>query len=415
MFDLEFEMNTNKKLAYQFLQSWLLSIIVCAFLTISGMFIANGRYDYLMPFIAFTNVLVIVIGVFSFVFMIFYKFKGFALEHTSSITKQNAPNPENSHATSPRFNFSIKRVISRLFLTLIVSIIFHVSTFPFLRRAEGLLDTQQAAIGTGNILRVAVLWSVFSALALFLTFSKKRFRMVSTLLVCVWVVGVCLFLFTSIKSLTDRSCKRSDPYPMPQEVERALSLIAQRMGVNDALSTYLALAYKNRNCISIQYSETPYGLEGMFIQTEDLQKMEVYMRGDYQGFDDLSIATILVHELSHVGQHLDKELNDAQIDCFDDEAEAFLNQAVFLSQLNAEEQRSIFTRLEDNQDLNPAFGVVLLTSAFTNESYDACVTLQNANNLSQEQFNDCVWTGVRNKLKEVVMESEYYQLQCRDR
>lgn len=62
--------------------------------------------------------------------------------------------------------------------------------------------------------------------------------------------------------------------------------------------------------------------------------------------------------------------------------------------------------------INPAFTVFLLTDQRVGEAYNACQRLQNENNLNQNQFNECVWTGAQNKIEKDVRDDTYYQKQC---
>ncbi len=316
-----------------------------------------------------------------------------------------------------KYNFSIKRILSRLVLTGIVTTLFFIAMFPFLRVADGLLYEQRAAIGQENMWRIVFLWALFTTLFLFVTFWKKRFRMVTVFLIVFWVIGTSLVVFLSYRDNSDR-CLRSYPYPAPKEIDRALDLIAQRLNVEEDFDTYIGKAFQFRNCLNIQYIDELAGKdnpEGIFlIDGSTLDNLQIYVKPEYQSYDDLTIATLLVHELTHVGQYINEEINDITVECIDSEAEAFTVQSVFLAQLNEEERRSIFARINEDVEKNPAFQVLLVTEEMTNESYWACDELREKNSLTELQFNECVWTGTTNKLKDVVSEDEYYEEQCRE-
>jgi uncharacterized membrane protein HdeD (DUF308 family) len=76
-----------------------------------------------------------------------------------------------------RYNIFFKRIVSRLFLTGVVGIIFGIAMFPFMRVANSLLFQQKASIGGENLLRMIALWGIFTAIVTLFAFWKKHFRM----------------------------------------------------------------------------------------------------------------------------------------------------------------------------------------------------------------------------------------------
>ena len=314
-----------------------------------------------------------------------------------------------------RFNLSFKRIISRLFLTGVIGIIFGIAMFPFMRVADDLLFEQRAAIGGQNMIKMVALWGLFTLIVSLFTFWKKKFRMVSVLLIICWIISIT---FVSLINLNDKSnlrCQRSTPYKTEKEFDRVLDLIAQRLNIENNYAGYYGNAFIYRNCIDIQYSEKAkdMGAEGLFFSEDPkLQDLKILINPDYKSFDDLSISTIMIHELTHVGQYVDQIKNKKTIDCFESEADAFTSQAIFLSQLNKEEIRSIYSRIKDNLNINPAFNILLGIEEKQTEAYKACDRLKVENNLTPQQFNECVWTGTKNKLLIEIKADPYYQKQC---
>ncbi len=315
-----------------------------------------------------------------------------------------------------RFDFSFKRIFSRLFLTGVLGIVFGIAMIPFLRVADDLLYTQKASIGGENILRMIALWGIFTLIVSMFAFWKKRFRMVSVLLIGCWIVSILFGGLIFIRDQGTLTCKRSTQYPLDSEFNRVLDLIAQRLDVEKNYGTYWGSAFNYRNCLDIQYSETSkqLGAEGLFIAEDPtLQDIKILISPDYKAYDDLTISTILIHELTHVGQSIKQTVDKTKSDCFSDEAEAFTSQAIFMSQLNKEEVRSIYSRIRENVNANPAFQILLGIEQKQGEAYNACTTLKKANNLTDQQFNECVWTGTKNKLEVEVKADKYYQEQCK--
>lgn len=317
--------------------------------------------------------------------------------------------------TIKKYNFSIRHIFIRIFLTGVIGILFILAMFPFMRTANGLLYEQRAAIGGENFWRIVILWAVYTFILLLLTFWRKRFRMVGIFLVCLWILGTSLVIFIQIND-SGKRCSRSYPYEIPSEFDRALNLIAQRLQVEQHSDSYYGYAYNFRNCLDIQYSDilnNDKGAEGVFLQgNSSLQDLKILVKPEYKSYDDLTIATLLIHELTHVGQFVSEQETDKKLDCYSKEAEAFTTQSILLSQLNNEERRSIYARIKDNLNINPAFPIILLLDEKTGESYNACSKLKIENNLTQEQFNECVWTGTKNQLELEVKQNTYYQNQC---
>ena len=313
-----------------------------------------------------------------------------------------------------KYDLSFKRVFSRLLITFVLGIVFGIAMIPFMQSAEGLYDMQQAQIGTQNMLRMVALWGLFTSLTTLIVFWKKRFRMVAVFLVGCWILSIAAAVWVSISDRDDNSCKRISMYPIEKEFNRSLDLIAQRMNITDSVGSWLELAFQYKNCLNIQYSDMVGSAEGVFVQNDEdkLQNLSIYLSPDYKSFDDLSIATVLVHELSHVGGYIHHYLLGESLDCYEDETAAFLNEAIFLNSINPEERRSIYARLRDNIDLNPAFQIVLLFDERENESYQACENIRISNLLSEEQFNECFWQSMRNKLEQDIRNNTYYQKQC---
>lgn len=348
----------------------------------------------------------VVLGIIFFCLMILFMF----------IEKEKPKAEKKVNHSNSKYNFSIGRIISRLALTGVIGIVFGIAMFPFMRVADGLLYQQRASIGSQNIIKMIVLWGVFTAIVTALTFWRKRFRMTSVLLIGCWIISILFGGYLFIRDASSPECKRATPYTMPKEFTRALDLISQRMGIDErAGGTVFQSAFNYLNCLDIQYLPSDSKeTEGYFIKEEgsNLQDLKINVNPSYKNFDDLTLATLLSHELIHAGQHINEVVLKTKLGCYESEAQAFVSQAQFMSQLNDEERRSIYARLRENIDKNPAFTVFLLTDQRVSEAYSACQRLQKENNLNQNQFNECVWTGAQNKIEKDVRDDAYYQKQC---
>lgn len=319
-----------------------------------------------------------------------------------------------------RYDLSFKRVISRLFITGVVGLIFGVAMLPFMRVADGLLYMQRASIGTGNMVRAVVLWGIFTVIVTFLTFWKRKFRMVSILLIGCFVLSLLLVGYVSLKDDDFPQCNRSTPYTMPAEFDRAMDHIVQRMEIDTEKSSgsYIQSAFNFRNCLDIQYLDTDDPdlqayFESPFEKDEEyLQDLKIWVNPSFKKYDDLTLAMLLTHEIVHAGEYVGKFYDGYTLNCFQEEEKAFVSQHGFLISLNEEEQRSIYTRLNDDVDRNPTFKAILLTGQRANESYGACKELQLKTKLSDEQLNKCAWDGLENLVLKDVQNDSYYQKQC---
>ncbi len=319
-----------------------------------------------------------------------------------------------------KYNLSFKRIASRIFLTGVIGIVFGIAMIPFMRVADGLLYEQRAAIGGDNMMRAVALWGIYTAIVATLTFWKKKFRMVSVLLIVCWIISIAGYILLIQIDKPNKRCERSTPYAVEKEFDRALDLISQRLDVENNRGYGNTQAFDWRNCIEVTYSDlnTQVGSEGLFLAEDpSLQRLKIFINPSYKSFDDLTISTVLMHELTHVGQYVNATIanksDHSEESCYIDEAQAFTGQAAYLSQLNQEEVRSIVTRINQNAKANPAFEILADVDQVRSDAHMACDKLRVANSLTDTQFNECVWTGTQNKILAIVKGTPLYQEQCK--
>lgn len=327
---------------------------------------------------------------------------------------------ENKTTSHKRYDLSFKRLLSRLVLTGVIGIIFGLAMLPFMNiTSENLNFQQQAAVGDQNIIRMVLLWGVFTTIVALFTFWKKRFRMVSVLLIICWLLSIALAVVLQMFESNFYGCYRRAPYETPNEINRALDLIQQRTGVDGSgQDTIWQTVFNYRNCLNIQYSEVDQqSVEGFFIYPqehtqENLDNLQIFINPSYKNYDDLTLATLLSHELIHAGQFVNEVVAQHKLGCFEQEAAAFTAQHAFIMTLNQEEQRSIYARLREDASINPQFVILLLTGEKGEQSYQECLQLQKQANLTQEGLNACSWQGMEELLLEEIKQDPYYQMQC---
>jgi len=398
----------NKK--WVFLGLWFLCVVVFSI----GQLLAPPEY-YLIPNNPWGNLFgaSVVLGIIFFVLAVI----SFAKDFLNRKKECNRVSEKNA-----KYDFSIKRVFSRVVLTGVVGIIFGVAMFPFLQDASGLLYEQRAAIGGQNIVKMVVLWGIFTLIVSLYAFWKKHFRMVSISLIICWIIGISFLLIVNMYGANSYRCNKANPYSMPSEFNRALDLISQRTGVDSfGSNTILQTIFNFRNCLDIQYASNDNGEVEAYFEwppeksQSNLQDLKIIVNPSYKNFDDLTLATLLSHEIDHVGQYINEVVTKESISCYEKEAKAFTAQHAFFLSLNQEEQRSIYARLRDDTGKNPAIATFLLTEEMGNDATQACAELQKKNNLSNEQMIKCAWEGLENKLLEDLQKDPYYQRQCLER
>jgi hypothetical protein len=164
-------------------------------------------------------------------------------------------------------------------------------------------------------------------------------------------------------------CTRIQPYSMPPEFQRALSLIQERLGNSQYPASNMYAANntfeqedrsaaeglkKIYNCLDIQYASTDEELNGAegifkFDNTSSIDDLKIFVSPKYQVKDDLLTAILLRHEIVHANYHATGA--DKSISCYQNEANAFAAELTFLrSTLNAEEKKSISSRYYTSQE-----------------------------------------------------------------
>lgn len=141
-------------------------------------------------------------------------------------------------------------------------------------------------------------------------------------------------------------CQRTEPYPIPEEFKRALSLIVQReeQGPEDARMWAQSLK-EIQNCLHIKYAESVLDMgdaEGYFTFSKNSSNdnLLIVVSPKYQIKDDLLTTILLSHEISHAMFFVGK----LPYTCYENEAHAYTNQWAFMLLLNMEEKQSLVSR-----------------------------------------------------------------------
>lgn len=214
------------------------------------------------------------------------------------------------------------------------------------------------------------------------------------------------------------TCNRSTPYEMPEEFKRALSLRKQR--ITEAMPQALPLPdFSYINCLNIQYAKIKdKGIEGIFLFDENssLQEIKVYVDQSYKLNDDLLLALLLHHELTHVNQYIESKQNGTMQPCQESEINAYLSQLFFLKLLNTEELDSIILRWESfrsgehtNSQSLSTFQMIDTLFKMADKGATQCTA---GFTKGTNEWHMCVEIAETKHIENFVSNEPYYQQQC---
>lgn len=219
-------------------------------------------------------------------------------------------------------------------------------------------------------------------------------------------------------------CDRTTRLENEPSIDRALSLISERMEYSSGKDPFPPQLI---NCIKVEVKniKNETGAEGYFDGSNEDIKSNYFpiVIDDWGNFfaDDLSTALLLVHEITHVQQYIDRYnfgVDPVYADsplkilskmtkskCLDNEVFAYKNQLFFTLKLKEEEQKSLNYRVMADEHPIPQIELLgSLQSAFQDFSYaDSC----------KEKFDvDCVDRSINIKIYDALRDSGVYDEQC---
>jgi hypothetical protein len=194
------------------------------------------------------------------------------------------------------------------------------------------------------------------------------------------------------------ACIRDTAYNNPPELARAISLIFQRY-----TETYGKDKIEDfSKCIYADYS--PLSEEAIFVfdsKVSSPDKLVIHVSNSYKSYDDLTIALLLSHEITHAGQFLTYWSDNKSQNCFTDEAKAFLDQFFFTRSLNSEEQKSILLRMGTYRS-NQQIEMLSEMTPIGQQAYNQC----------NNGFSECYVNTFQAKLESWLKTVPYYQKEC---
>lgn len=182
-------------------------------------------------------------------------------------------------------------------------------------------------------------------------------------------------------------CTRTEPYGMAPEFERAISLVIQRLdqgNTNILLDENFKLI---KNCLNVTYSSEVdnYDAEGLFYFDERSTKdrLNILVSNKYKANDDILTAALLTHEITHAYVFA----SDLNLTCFQNEAEAFYNQIVFITVLNKAESDSIVARrtVGGSEEIDEMFELISKVNYMKGTPYEDITKIVQSDPYYQEQ------------------------------
>lgn len=228
------------------------------------------------------------------------------------------------------------------------------------------------------------------------------------------------------------SCTRTTRLDNAPQYDRALSFIQQRINENldrfiyNPMHLFKYFPPQLVNCIKI-IEETPNGsndFEGYFTFNGKDIKTDYYpivVNSKYVQSDDVLIAMLLTHEMTHVQQYIDSVNNKTALACVDSEVQAFLSTyRFFISGLNSKEGLLIWGRIDEavenskrngSLDVNRPFdGQLLMLHAIIDMRNNTTCKLEGK--LADQVYYDCVDAQVLPRFKQLIEKDDYYKKQC---
>lgn len=209
-------------------------------------------------------------------------------------------------------------------------------------------------------------------------------------------------------------CSRESRLDNKAPFDRALSLIEEKYQLWESTNTKFNYFSSNLvNCIKINVGNVKRstGAEGFFeIGNKEIKQnyYPITVDTDYNYNDDILNALLLVHEITHVRQFIDK-MNDKQsLSCIDQETEAFYAQFQFYSYQFPEVRKSMDLRIKNDKDLHPQLAMIV--NLRDNMDLDG-VRKQCLYGDGKDNEN-CIDNYRKNEIKQMLLNDNFYRKEC---
>jgi hypothetical protein len=224
-------------------------------------------------------------------------------------------------------------------------------------------------------------------------------------------------------------CDRTSRLDNDEGIDRALSLISERLRYSSGKDPFPPQLI---NCIKVEAKnikndtgniKNDTGAEGYFDESNENIQSNYFpiVIDDWGNFfaDDLSTALLLVHEITHVQQYIDRynlivDPTDSEIfntlskmsksKCLDNEVFAYRNQLLFTLRLKEEERKSIDYRIFADDNLIPQLEIL--------KSLKYSLADLSINNSCEIYDTDCINSQIHTKIYDLLRDGGAYDEQC---
>jgi hypothetical protein len=220
-------------------------------------------------------------------------------------------------------------------------------------------------------------------------------------------------------------CNRTTRLENDTNIDRALSLIYERLTEYGEDDSFFPPQLINCMKVEVKNIKNETGAEGYFDENSEYIKSNYFpiVIDDWGNFfaDDLSTALLLVHEITHVQQYIDRynfgvdpEISDTLVGqyaskmtkskCLDNEVFAYKNQLKFTLKLKDEEKKSIDYRILADENLHPQLEIL----KYLKDSL-ADLSIRNS---CETYDTDCINRQIHIKIYNLLRDSGKYNEQC---
>jgi len=222
------------------------------------------------------------------------------------------------------------------------------------------------------------------------------------------------------------TCTRTTRLKNDQKYDRALSLVYEKVYQGEehqsVWTSYNYFPAQLVNCIKVDAKNVKAEMkaEGYFdFNNKDIRPDYFPVTIDavtYEYSDDLTTALLLVHEITHVQQYimrpscykegkfkLGEVVTSCEGFCLNNEVAAFYSQLLFINQLNDEEKKSLYFRIENDKELHPQLEMLQTLQKSLNSQIIGDCDVYN---------HECIMRKINWKIQTILEESGAYDEQC---
>ncbi|MFZ2026069.1 MAG: hypothetical protein WAV30_02160 [Microgenomates group bacterium] len=227
-------------------------------------------------------------------------------------------------------------------------------------------------------------------------------------------------------NINQNICTRTKPFHLNQEFNSALDLIQQRSkSAEDIIKISLKpkerlprffSAIDSRNCLDIFYSDNIPNLNytNAWFDSENSTPNHLIIKIDpkYKDsrIDNLVMAMLLAHELTHVRQYFDIKSGD-KMTCIQQEVDSFLSQLRFLAILNKDEQPQVMNLIKTKYYY--VLGTFYDIWIGQDRAATECNKLQPTGQFNQNGFNVCYWEKMQAVAEGYIQTIPGYKEHCK--